>query len=148
MSIQRFFSVILFGTAAIGIAGSLSLDLIEKNNIGPGFMPLLYSALLLLCSVVLFFNDEKTERIRLKELFNKPSFDGVFFYAMTIAFYFLAGYLGMIVSLGVFGTTVLLQQNRMRRWHILTFEIVFLLVIYFVFTAVLRIPFETGSLFD
>lgn len=147
MSIQKLFSIILLGISSIGIFGSLSLDLLATNNVGPGFLPLTYSILLATCSIALFFSDKGKESVELKCLLKRPQFDSLFFYLMTFIFYILAKTIGMIVSIGVFSTILLLQQNKMKKIYIILFEIVFMFIIYVLFVIILGIPFEKGLVF-
>lgn len=147
MCIDQLFALLLFGISTVGILGSFSLDLIVENNIGPGFMPFICSSVLLVCSFCLFFGDRQQKKIRWKDLFKKPLSDSMFFYGMIIVFYLIAGYLGMICSLCIFSTTVLIQQGQLKKRQILLFEVIFMALIYLIFTIFLKIPFEHGILF-
>ena len=156
MSIDQLFSILLFGISAVGVFESLSLKLMDGYNIGPGFLPLICSSILLFCSVCLFFSGKKQNKIhkthkihkiQWKDFLKKPLFNSLFFYVMTIVLYLMSGYLGMFCSLCIVSTIILFQQDQMKKWQVLVFEVIFMVSIYLVFSVLLKIPFEHGILF-
>lgn len=144
MSVQSLFLIIMMILSSIGVYGAISLQVFDSNNIGPGFMPLMYSCALMICSLLLFVKKSGIKRINLPCLLNKPGFDSLFFFIMTIVCYIMVGLIGMLPALFLYSFIVLVQQKRMNVFRIIIFEAIFMIIIYFLFVKILNVPFENG----
>lgn len=147
MSLQQIFSIVLFLISLAGVLGACSLQLFRDRHVGPGFFPLVYSAVLLVLSVVFFFCGKGDGKVDLKTLFHKPASDGTVFFLLFIASLIIMYLTGTYPALAFLAVAGLGYQKKMKMWRIVLFTLVFLGVVFLVFSLLLKIPLEQGILF-
>jgi predicted PurR-regulated permease PerM len=132
----------------LGIYGASSLQMIRGTNIGAGFMPMVYSIILLIFSLIFFFKDKDQPRVKLNELFDQYTRPGWIYYILNFGMTFLIYLIGMAPAMAVFG---IVSQYTLKRQNLLwaaIFTVAWVGVLYITFVVLLQIPFESGLLFD
>ncbi|NLI92126.1 MAG: tripartite tricarboxylate transporter TctB family protein [Peptococcaceae bacterium] len=145
---QRMFAVMTAIISFLGIYGSSSLQMIRGKNIGAGFMPMVFSVILLILSVIFFLKDKDQPRLKLRMLFDRYTIPGWIYYILNFLMTFLIYLIGMIPAMAVFGVT---SQYILKRQSLLwatIFTVLWVAALYIVFVVLLQIPFERGLLFD
>jgi len=146
MSLQQVFSIVLFVISLAGILGSCSLKLFRDFHIGPGFLPLFYSLVLLILAVVYFLRGRTEAKADIKILFQKPVSAGTAFFLLFLASLILMILVGTYPALAFLLLTGLGYQKKMKMGKVILFSVVFLAFIYVIFTLLLKIPLEQGIL--
>ena len=148
MTVQRLFSIIMITVGAIALAGSLQLPLTSKVGVGPGTMPLIFSAMLILLSAAFFFTEEKdAPRIDWHALFARPTVDGLVFYLLNFTLFVLLYLIGTAPAMVIFGIATQLILKRQKPSSAIIFSLVWVALLYIIFDRLLYVPFERGILF-
>lgn len=130
----------------VGITGSLSLRMLRGTSLGPGMMPLIYSVLLLILSIIFFIQKDNSEKINWKALMQPPSVEGVIFYILNLVMFLLLYLFGTVASMFIFCIATLLILKRMKWKKAVLFSVTWVAALFVLFVLVLQVPFETGVL--
>lgn len=149
MTIQRMFAMMTAILSILGIYGSSSLQMFRGgNNIGPGFMPMVYSIILILLSAYFILKDKDQAKMSLRQIFDQHTIPGWIYYIFNYLMVFLIYLIGMVPAMAVFGVA---SQYILKRQSLLwatIFTVLWVAAIYILFVVLLQVPFEHGLLFD
>ena len=131
--------------------GSIPLNLGGFHKPGPGFMPFLTGAILILLGLILMFSGSKEAKVG-EGSPGKGFWGGKNWKNVLIPWLSLFGYLLLLEPLGFLPTSflflfLLFKLTKPRRWlEPFLFSVAAVAVMYFVFSVWLRIPFPKGIL--
>jgi hypothetical protein len=149
MSLQRIFSLFIGIIGLLGIVGSIKLPLLTTHNIGPGFLPLVFSLGLLFCAVLLFFLDKSEEKFHVREsLLQGAPGKALVFFLLNVMMLILMYFFGPLPAMIVFSILALISLKRLTLSKLTVFSIVWVGILYFIFAVLLKIPFEKGIIFE
>jgi Tripartite tricarboxylate transporter TctB family. len=146
MSIQRIFSIFVAIISLFGISGSLQLSMTRAKNIGPGVMPLTYSIILLVISVMLFFSDKDQPKLKWRNLFKSPTSDAYIFYGLNFLMFFIMYFFGTVPAMFIFCVLSMICLKRQKIPMAIIFSVSWVASLYVIFVVLLKVPFETGIL--
>jgi hypothetical protein len=148
MSIQQLFSLFMALVSLLGIAGSASLQMTVRHNIGPGTMPMMYSITLLTLSIFLFFSDmQKREKIDWSRISKCPLVGGWIFYLLCFIMCGLSYLFGFVPPMIAFSISSLLLLKRQKFLKALIFSTVWVAALYVIFVVLLHVPFPHATYF-
>ncbi|MEK3934868.1 tripartite tricarboxylate transporter TctB family protein [Sporosarcina sp. FSL W7-1349] len=141
MKVERNFTVLLIGIAAIFLILSLMLPLGKGNGmIGAGFFPTAISAILLGLLLVNFIqttkskNKEQQEEVQGEQEELTGIRKGQFIFLVSlVACLFLTDILGMLLSIGIFIVFTLYFIEKMSWRTSILFSTIFIVSVFFVF---------------
>jgi hypothetical protein len=148
MSMMQLFSALLIIISMLGIYGSLQVNLVYKNTIGSGVMPLICSVILLLLAVFTLLQGRKEPKIEWKKQMQPPVVDAWVFYIANIVMFILLYYFGTIPAILIFSIGTILCLKRMKIVSTLIFSVSWVLALYLLFVVYLGVRFATGVVFQ
>ena len=151
MSTQRIFSLLMIFFGVMGVIGASSLAMTRTRNIGPGAAPMIFAVLLIVFAAILFLKDKSTKKFNFNSLFKGTGLDALIFYAMNIVMAVLMHFFGTVIAMLVFSIMSLFflrRTSHQKPLMIILFSVVWVGILYLAFVVALRVPFETGILFD
>jgi hypothetical protein len=149
MSIQRVFSLFICIIALFGIIGSGNLPLFTVGNISDGFAPLLYSLILFVSGVVLFFSGKTKEKFNIREWLLEGAHGKAFvFFLLNILLLILLVIFGPFISMLVFSVLAGFALKRQTPRNMVLFSVVYTIFVYLIFVVILKMPFDRGFIFD
>jgi hypothetical protein len=159
--VEFFVALLLAVFALVEMYGALELPMAEEFTIGPGAMPLIYSAGLLLFAGALLYGDWRKHRAQstaeaspskvAAEKKDHPTVDyaaGVKTFLLVTGFIAAIYFVGFLISIAVFG---FLHLKFVMRMPLLKAAIIGLLwggALYYAFAHLLEVQLEPGILFS
>lgn len=149
MSLRRIFSLFICIVALCGIIGSRNLSLFADGSISNGFAPLLYSLILAVCGIFLFFSDKTREKLNIRAwLVNVDRRKACLFFLLNVLLLIMLFFFGLIISMFVFSILSGYTLKRQAKKSMVLFSVIYVIGVYFVFVMVLKMPFDRGLVFD
>ncbi|MGM8365211.1 tripartite tricarboxylate transporter TctB family protein [Virgibacillus sp. W0181] len=146
MRSETIFTIFLLVISIVGLFTSLKLDIIHRGGeMGPGFLPLVLSSLLIVLILVYLFSNlarfknKSSSKKRENKIVYYPHIIFIFMLIISLA---LIPLFGMLVSLGIFSFVILLMIEKLTWYKSLIFSILLIIGIYFIFDFLLgmKIP--------
>ncbi len=135
--------------ALFGIFGSLSLPMFARGNISSGFAPMLYSAILLICGIFIFFSNKGGEKIHIfKWLLQGDRKKALIFFLLNLLLFVMLLLFGLPISMFVFCLLACYALKRQTKKSVILFSVIYAVCLYIVFAVLLQIPFDRGLIFD
>jgi hypothetical protein len=117
--------------------------------IAEGFAPLLYSLGLVICGVLLFIFDKSPEKFNFRAaLMQGAHGKALAFFLLNILMLILLFLFGPLIAMFAFSISACLVLKRLTPRIMLLFSAVFVIVIYFIFVILVKLPFGEGIIFE
>ena len=142
---------LLFVAGVTGIVGCWQLPFLDDRGIpGPGFFPIVLGIAISILSMIQLIGvfvsrnelDKSIDKSALKRI--------IMFYALLfILTILISQYIGLLPSLGIFTSVALcVWGDNIKIVKSIVISIVFMVIIYFSFSKLLKVNFPMGELFE
>lgn len=142
---EKYLSIFLVLIGALGVWGSLKVPIAERFTLGPGAMPLIYAAGVLLFAVMLLVMTLKGQKAEAPDAVPEPPETyGLLFFLFNCALALSVHLIGFAVGLFLFSVSSLIYVGRWNIKKALLFSVIWTIVLYVLFKVIIGVPFIEG----
>ena len=146
---EKYLSIFLVLIGALGVWGSLKVPIAERFTLGPGALPLIYAAGVLLLAVALLVMTLKGQKIETPNAVPEPPGTyGLLFFLINCALALSVHLIGFAVGLFLFSLSSLTYVGRWKIKKALLFSVIWTIALYVLFKIIIGVPFIEGLLFE
>ncbi len=146
LNVERVLCIILVIIGCIALYGSWSLPMTARYTLGPRAAPLIYSVLLIVFSILIFFMQKDIERIRISSVLQEPGRKGLILFVLLLALTGMSYFLGFMVSIFIFTAVGLVLIEDWRIYKALIFSLAWVFTIHLIFVRFLGARLMVGAL--
>ncbi len=146
---EKYLSIFLVLIGALGVWGSLKVPIAERFTLGPGALPLIYAAGVLLFAVMLLVMTLRGQRAGVADAVPEPPGTyGLLFFLFNCALALSVHLIGFVAGLFLFSLSSLTYAGGWKIKKALLFSIIWTIGLYILFKVIIGVPFVEGFLFE
>jgi hypothetical protein len=146
---EKYLSLFLVLVGAVGVWGALKVPIAERFTLGPGALPLVYSAGVLLLSITLLVTTLRRQKVETPNaLPEPPGTYGLVFFLLNCALALSVHLIGFTVGLFLFSLLSLIYTDGWKVKKALLFSVIWTIALYALFKHVIGVPFIEGFFFE